>query len=285
MALQAKGEEPGTEDRPHAAELRPAGEILRRRLVPVPVRPLDIASELLHFALVTYAVPARRLRPHISERFEIPTFEIDGHARALLSVVPFVDQDFHFLRLAPFLRFRFGQTNYRVYVVDRHSGEQVVWFFGTTLGSPLVWPARWLWRIPWHRARYEVACEYDAAARRYRRFCYRVRSRWADAEIEVEDTGAPLESPLPGFRDLEETLLVLTHPVEGYFYRLDGRLGTYSVSHPVMAPTLGRPRRLRFPLLERLAVLRPDEAASPHSILLTPRIPFHIHMPPRRCAD
>ncbi|RMH40240.1 MAG: DUF2071 domain-containing protein [Deltaproteobacteria bacterium] len=265
--------------------MRDAAECLERRLAPRPVRWLDIASDLEHFALITYAVPPERLRPHIAERFDLPTFDIDGRPRALLSVVPFVDTAFHFIRLAPFARFRFGQTNYRVYVVDRRTGEHVVWFFGTTLGSHLVWPARWLWRIPWYYARYTTEVDYDAAARRYRRFIYRVRSRWADAHVDIEDTGQPLSSPLPGFRDLEHTLLILTHPVEGFFYRLDRTVGTYSVSHPVMSPTLGAPRRLHFALLERHGVLSPDEMQTPHSILLTPRISFHIHMPPRRCRD
>ncbi|MBE2220446.1 MAG: DUF2071 domain-containing protein [Anaerolineae bacterium] len=123
---------------------------------------LDIRSDLRHFALINYAVPPERLAPHIpTDRFEIPTYEINGSQLAMLSVVPFVDDDFCFYRLFPWFKFHFPQTNFRVYVIDRATGEPVVWFFGTTLGSLVVSLARALWRIPWHRAQYEVDCEFD----------------------------------------------------------------------------------------------------------------------------
>src|SRR4051794_26241752 len=94
----------------------------------------DVHSTLRHFALINYALPAERLARYIpTERFEIPTFPIGGQQLALMSAVPFWDHDFHFVRVAPWLRFAFGQTNYRVYVRDRTTGQDLVWFFGTTL--------------------------------------------------------------------------------------------------------------------------------------------------------
>jgi len=266
---------------PHALD-DPAAT-LRRRLQPRATHWLDIESGLEHFALINYALPAARLRPHVPQRFELATVEIDGERRAMMSVVPFVDADFHFRHLLPFVRFRFCQTNYRVYVIDRTTGEHVVWFFGTTLGSWTVWPARWLWRIPWYPARYQVACEYDGAARRYRRFRYRATSAWGDARVELADTGEPVRAPLPGFASFDDMVLVLTHPVDGYFYRLDGAVGTYSVSHDVLELTHATPVDLRFGLFERLGLLSADEMMRPHSIFLCPRTVFQIHMPPRRC--
>src|SRR5262249_18400900 len=144
---------------------------LLRRLTPPALGWMDIVSELHHFALVNYAVPRERLAPHIPERFEIVELPIAGERRALVSVVPFVDVDFRFARL-PWLRFRFAQTNHRVYGRDRRDGEHVVWFFGTTLGSRWVHLSQLLWRIPWHYARYRIDCQYDESARRYQRFRY-----------------------------------------------------------------------------------------------------------------
>jgi hypothetical protein len=108
---------------------------------------LDIMSELQHFALINYAVPKERLEPHIPDRFEILELPIAGERRALLSAVPFVDVDFQFVGL-PWFRFRFAQTNHRVYVRDRSNGEHVAWFFGTTLGSRWVHLPQLLWCIP-----------------------------------------------------------------------------------------------------------------------------------------
>ena len=248
---------------------------LQQRLNKRPSGLLDIRSDLLHFALINYAVPKSRLQPYIpTERFAIPEFDIDGKQQAMLSVVPFVDADFSFYRLLPWFKFRFPQTNHRVYVIDKATNEPVVWFFGTTLGSLIVHLARALWRIPWYRARYEVDCTFDETIGRYTSYQMRINSDWCAAEIELEDTGQPVE-----LSDAER--LILTHPVDGYFYRLDGRVGTYSVWHELIPLTTGKPRHLYFSLYEELGIMSREEMQKPHSIFLCSRIPFDIYMPPK----
>jgi hypothetical protein len=242
---------------------------------------IDIRSDLLHFALITYALPAERLRPHIHPRFDIPTFPVNGQQSALMSAVPFLDDDFHFYRLAPFLKWKFAQTNYRVYVVDRETGEHCVWFFGTTLGSWIVYLARWLWRIPWHDARYEVDCRYNPQRKAYDEFKFTHQSPWSSAEIDLEDTGESM--PLtPGFSSLDEQTLILTHPVTGYFYRLNKKLGSYSVWHEEIPLTMGKAKHLYFSLYERLGLLTREEMQKPHSVLICPKIMFEVHLPPRK---
>lgn len=256
-----------------------AQRTLERRLAPRALGLIDIVSELRHFALITYAVPKERLAPHIPERFEITEFWIDGERRALLSVVPFLDADFHF-QSVPWARCRFAQTNHRVYVTDRSTGEPAVWFFGTTLGSHVVHLARWIWRIPWHHARYVVDCDYDAERSRYRSFRYRIDSSWCSGRIDLEDTGQPMRLS-DGFTSIEHMTLVLTHPIEGFFRRTDGRVGTYSVSHDVIPSTVAQPKDLYFALYERLGIMTPADMQHPHSVLVSPRTVFSIHMPPR----
>jgi hypothetical protein len=242
----------------------------------------DAHSTLRHFALINYALPRVRLARFIpTERFEIPEFVIGGEKRALLSVVPFWDADFRFPRLAPFLKFQFGQTNHRVYVTDRRTGEPAVWFFGTTLGSPLVHIPRLLWRLPWHPARYRMDCRYHPGRRAYDRFAYEIASRWCAGRIRIRDTGEPL-SALDGFASLDEMRLILTHPVAGTYRRLDGTLGSYSIWHDAIPLTLGQPEQLYFSLYERLGLLSRAEMQQPHSIFLCPEVPFEIHLPPRR---
>lgn len=240
----------------------------------------DLRSDLLHFALITYALPAERLRPYIHPRFDIPTFPIHGQHMALMSAVPFLDNDFSYYRLLPFVRWKFAQTNYRVYVVDRETGEHCVWFFGTTLGSRIVHLARGLWKIPWHFAKYTVDCLFDSDLGRYKRFHFAHESDWATAEIDLEDTGEPA-GLLPGFSELNDQKLVLTHPVEGFFYRLDGKTGTYSVWHEEIPLTTGRARHLYFSLYERLGLLSREEMQQPHSVLICTKIMFEVHLPPR----
>ena len=242
---------------------------------------IDVRSALLHFALISYTLPPERLAAHIPERFEVLTFPIDGRPMALLSAVPFWDADFRFVHIAPFLKGAFGQTNHRVYVRDRDTGEPCVWFFGTTLGSPIVHAARLLWRIPWHPARYDIDCAYDAVRGVYDRYEMTVHSEWCSADIALSDSGRPM-SILPGFASLDEQVLVLTHPIHGFFHRLDGPPGTYSVWHDRLPLTEGRAERAYFSLYERLGLLSRAEMAEPHSVLLCPRTEFDVFLPPRR---
>lgn len=261
-----------------------AAEVLARRLQQRPLGAWDVVSTLGNFALINYALPRERLAKYIpTERFEIPEFEIDGRPQALMSAVPFLDIDFHFVHFFPFFKFKFGQTNYRVYVIDKKTGEQVAWFFGTTLGSPVVYIPRWLWRIPWHIASYESDCRYNRATGHFDSFCYTTKSDWASADIDIEDTGLPVEK-LPGFPDTETQTLIVTHPVEGFFHRLDGKLGHYSVWHDVMKMTIGRPKNLYFSLYERLGLLSRPEMQKPHSIFICPSIEFKVFLPPTEVA-
>ncbi len=245
-----------------------------------PTRWHDVRARLGHFAMVTYAVDPSRLRPLVHPRYELDCItDAKGRKRALISMVPFQDQDFHCVGL-PWARFRFGQTNYRAYIVERSTGKRLVWFFGTTLGSWSVAGPRYLWKLPWHHGRFLFDCEYDDDARRYSRYRMRTESDWAPVELELEDTGSAPES-LEGFEDLETGLAVLTHPLEGAFYRRDGRLGGYGVWHDRLRCTLGRVVRLRVDLFERLGLVDAAEQQKPHSVLIQPETEFTIYLPPR----
>ncbi|MBI3289564.1 MAG: DUF2071 domain-containing protein [Elusimicrobia bacterium] len=251
---------------------------LRRR----PRSWMTATTTLRHFALINYAVPAELLRRHIpADRFDIPEFDTGAGPRAFLSVVPFLDVDFTFPRLAPFHRSTFYQTNHRAYVIDRATGQHAVWFFGTNLGSPVVYAPRLLWRLPWHFARYSADCRWSPERRLYDRYRYHFDSPWCRAEIELEDAGRPI-AKLPGFSSLDEMKLILTHPIAGFFRRLDGVLGTYGVWHPEMAMTTAAPRKLYFSLYEDLGLLSRQEMSAPHSVFLCPEVEFEIDLPPRR---
>ena len=236
-----------------------------------------VKTTLDHFATVTYAVPPERLRPLIHDDFDLHIVSIDGEDRALLSVVSFVDRDFRFRRV-PWARWSFGQTNYRIYV--RYRDQECAWFLGTTLASRFVAVPRYLWRLPWHGARTTIDARYDATAARYERYLLTTKSEWGAAELTLDDTGEPA-ALLPGFSDLETQRLVLTHPVAGYYWRTDRRLGSYRIWHDRIQPTIGRARHARFVLLDRLGIVSADEASRPYSVLIQRSVPFEIYLPPR----
>jgi hypothetical protein len=73
----------------------------------------------------------------------------------------------------------------------------------------------------------------------------------------------------------------LTHPVAGYFWMTNQKLGTYRIWHDQMEQTVGSVVNARFGLLERLEILTAEEMLEPHSVLLQPAIPFLVGVPPR----
>ena len=243
-------------------------------------KPSDVITTLRHFAIVTYAVPPERVAGLVDERFALDTIQVDGQERALISVVPFEDEDFRWAA-SDGPRWRFGQTNYRIYVRDRQTGKRAVWFLGTTLGSGASSSRATCGGCPgttgdspsranrsWTASTRPIASRPAAAGRRL--------------ALELDhDADAPLE--LPGFADTKTALDVLTHPLDGFFRRRDGHLGTYSVWHERLAPTPGRVRHARIGLFDRLGIVPFAEQAAAHSVLIQPRTEFQIHLPPRRC--
>lgn len=239
---------------------------------------IDVATKLEHFAIITYAVDPERFEGVIPERFRLRTVEIAGRSKALLSVVPFMDTDFR-LAAYPYAKARMGQTNYRIYVEDRYTGEDVVWFLGTVLDSWAVVVPRNVWKLPWHRGTIRFTCQFDPKTGLYERLDMRTDSTWAPAELSLVQEGESL-SELNGFPDTETGLFILTHPLIGFYHRRDGKLGTYRVWHDRLEVKTGKLISAYFGLLERLQLVSKSEQSMPHSVLITPETQFIISLPP-----
>ena len=238
---------------------------------------MDVLCSLQHFAIITYAFDPARFADVMPERFCLDTVVIDGKARALLSVVPFLDVDFT-SAVFPFMKFRMGQTNYRIYIVDTQTGERCVWFIGTTLDSWTRVVPHGLWNLPWYGGKVRFDCE-QAADGRYLRYRMDTDARWAPASVGLVGEAEPIVQ-LPGFDDVEAGLVYLTHPMRGYYHRRDGRLGTYRVWHERLRVAPARLEHARFGLLDRLGLVTPDEQQHPHSVLVEPINTFTIYLPP-----
>lgn len=243
---------------------------------------IDAVCRLQHFAIITYAVDPDRFSGLIPGRFKLDEVKIEGRSKALISVVPFADVDFT-SAVFPFPRFRMGQTNYRVYIVDTATGERCVWFLGTTLDSWTVVIPRHIWKLPWHPGKVTFDCTYDTQARRYKRYCMRTEAEWAPAVVELsQDTD--LSMCLPGFRDTENGLVYLTHPLAGFYHRRDGRVGTYRVWHQQLMVQPARLIEAKFGLLSRTGLVSEEEQQAPHSVLVQPIVEFTIYLPPKIVA-
>jgi hypothetical protein len=131
--------------------------------------------------------------------------------------------------------------------------------------------------MPWTRAAATIDATWDGEV------CRAWRSRavgeWGGYDIELTGSAEPM-GRLDGFANELETARVLTHPMAGYYRRLDSSVAGYRVWHPPMHPRRGRAVRARYDALERLGLVTPDQ--SPHSVLLERRSDFRIYLPPTR---
>lgn len=239
---------------------------------------IDVVCGLMHFAIITYAVPASRFHGLFPERFQLDTVVIDGQEMGLISVVPFIDVDFT-SAVFPFPRFTMGQTNYRIYIIDRATGERCVWFLGTTLDSWTLLVPRYLWQLPWHRGKVSFDCSFDESRGVYDRYSMQTESRWAAASVELTQSPEP-KADFPGFPDTESALVYLTHPLAGFYYRRDGKLGTYKVWHDELKVRPATLRSANFKLLSRLGIVSDEEQLAPYSVLVEPLNEFTIYLPP-----
>lgn len=256
----------------NADAFRPAG---RGFETPPRLRGLDAATTLADVAITTFTVDPAALALRLPPGVDPDTVTLDdGRRRALVSAVTFRDLDFR-LAFANRIRFSFVQTNYRAYV--RIGDRRLVWFFGTSLDSPLVAVPRFAWRMPWHGGTMRLAATWDGD--RCTSYRQSTRAAWAAADVELEGTDEPV-GRLDGFADRDEALLVLTHPLDGLYRRRDGGLGGYSVWHERFAPRSGIARTARFELFERLGLV--EAGAEPYSVMLQRTIDFAVLLPPLR---
>lgn len=242
-------------------------------------RGIDVSCKLQHFAIITYAVSPCRFTGLFPDRFKLDTVQINGEEKGLISVVPFVDVDFT-SAVYPFPKFTMGQTNYRIYIQDQDTGERCVWFLGTTLDSWTLFVPRYLWNLPWYPGKVRFDCNIDHASGRYKSYYMHTAAKWAPAEVKLTQP-EDLPMQLAGFPDLETGLVYLTHPLTGFYYRRDGKLGTYRVWHDQLRVAPAKLESANFGLLERMGIVTLDEQQDPHSVLVEPINEFTIYLPPK----
>lgn len=240
------------------------------------LRGFDASTTLVDFALVTFDVDADRLASLLPPGLRPETRSLDdGRVRAFVSAVSFRDVDFRFAIL-PIVRRSFFQTNYRAYVLGP-TGGRAVYFFGTTLDSRLSVLPRRLWGMPWHPGATRIEATWDGdRCVTYRHTCH---ADWGGADVLLRGTPQHV-GRLDGFKDADDAAVVLTHPLDTYFSRPDGRPGQYGVWHPRLSPTLGHADTARYSVFENLNLVAPN--TPPHSVMLQRHVPFDVLLPPAK---
>jgi len=239
---------------------------------------LDVNTELEHFAIVSYKVPLEKIEHLIPKPFKLWTYTEDGQKYALVSAVPFKDKYFSFHRISKFPKFNFFQTNFRTYIIDERDQSYSAWFFGTTLGSITSIIPKIIWKMPWEYAKYKFSFKKEND--HYSEYKMEFKSKFGDGIVEIESTGNEVKL-LDGFKDMQEQVHILTHPIIGYYHRSNKELGTYEIWHPEIDLIEGKANSLYFELFEKLGFLTKEEMNKPHSVLLTSKIEFDILLPPK----
>lgn len=232
-----------------------------------------LSLRVRNFAIVTYAVPVERVRPHVPARFRLQTFERDREQFCFVSATAFCNEDFRYSAL-PYPRLTFNESTYRTYV--DYDGRQGIYFVGRYLGHPLALAAqRALNRDVW-LGDFEI--ETDLASAGYNSYTCQVRSEQGDTTFALEALRRP--EAKPPFDTTEKYVFFITHRLHGLFASSAGFPGYMPVAHVRMQPYEGELRSARFDLWERLGIVEPDEVAQPYSVLVQPAVDFTL-FPPR----
>lgn len=237
-----------------------------------PRRPWNAATALDDFAIITYLVDPERLAALLPPELDVITVRSKGRLRGIVSAVPFRDRHFRFIGF-PFITLSCGQVNYRAYV--RHGDQVGVWFFGTSLDSWLVRVPRRLWAMPWHRGPMELEASWEGSM--CARWSLTVTDGWGRADARLSDARDPADLTWLGPDDDRE---ILVDPTVGWYRRLDGAIGCYSVWHRPLEPLDTTVESARFAVFENLGLVGPDQ--KPVSAVVQRTVDFDVHTPPHR---
>jgi uncharacterized protein YqjF (DUF2071 family) len=194
-----------------------------------------------------WEVPAARLRALVPPALEIDTF--DG--RAFVGLVPFTMTG---VRLGPIAVADFREVNLRTYV--HAGGVPGVWFFSLDAESTLaVWGARALYRLPYHRARFDGTVHVNATA------CAFERDGAGEVSLDVQwtPTGTDVHHAAPGTLEhfLTERYALYGPTRSGSVYRV-------RVHHPPWPLRPARVERFASSVLEAARV----EGGAPVDLVL-----------------
>lgn len=232
-------------------------------------RPLAWTCDLRDLTLVTYAVPARRLRSRIPDELQLETFSDEsGTERAFVSIGLFEVRGLRPL-MAPAPSSDFREITYRTYV--RYRGRPGVFFlrieFSASIGS----------------AGQAVIAKNAAFSRIHHegaRWISSSNSGLCAVSLPPEPSSAPTQWASKTPFDSHETASdFLSHRLLGFFLSRAGTLTVQAVAHGRMSPFPTTLLDARADSLERTGILRLPELDRPFLVTQEPQVRFHL-LPP-----
>lgn len=229
--------------------------------------------DVQNFALITHAVRADRVRPHVPDRFELQTFQDEGREMALVSASSFCNRQIHW-SASRYPAHDFDQSTYRTYVV--HKGRLGAFFFGSFVSTRSSYLAQKVVAQDTHLAEFDVQIEKSSLG--YASYRSRAVCDIGELYFHIEARDQP--RAIHPFETGEAHAQFITYRLHGYSYALTGGVSYGPIEHRHMDPWEGRLLDGRFDYWKRMDILTPEEAARPFSVLVEGGVRFVLH-PPR----
>lgn len=235
----------------------------------------SLSVDVADFVLVTWAVPAGRVRPHVPQRLQLDTFSDGaGIERAWVTTTCFRNRGFRYTP-APAPRLTFWESTFRTYVrSDR--GEGGAYFIRRYVETRAALAVqRPIDRHVW-RADFAVEVEHDEECiDRYR--CDAAGER-GDVRFALRIDRVP--QPHRPFDTGEAMVQFLTYRLSGFFAAQPRGVGHMPVEHPRMTARQGELLEGSFEPWREIGVLDAEEVGAPYCVLaIRDVVPFRLLAP------
>lgn len=234
---------------------------------------LSVSIEVKDFALITYRVPAERVREHLPPVYSLQTHHDQGTEWCFVTTTCFLNGDFR-PTATSHPRHTFFESTYRTYV--DFGGLPAVYFLGRYLET---WPIYLAQRAV---ARHTYKADFDVSIERadhgYHSYTCRASSSAGDTEFAISATAPP--QPKRPWATAEEHAQFLTFRPIGCFTSSVGNQMRGRVDHARLKPSEGRLiGSPRVDFWERHGIVSRAEAAEPYSVLVTEGTRFFLYPP------
>lgn len=234
---------------------------------------LSISIEVQDFALITYRVPAERVRAHLPSVYSLQTHHAHGTEWCFVTTTCFLNGDFR-PTATSYPRHTFFESTYRTYV--DFGGLPAVYFMGRYLETWGIFAAQRAVARHTYKADFAVSVDRDGGA--YASYSCQASSPAGDTEFAISATRSPEAKP-PWTSGDEHAQFLTFRPI-GCFTSSVGNQMRGRVDHARLKPWEGRltaPPTLDF--WERHGILSRAEAAEPYSVLVTEGTRFFLYPP------
>lgn len=237
--------------------------------------PATVAFTLRDLLVVTYAVPADRLRPHVPESIALDRIlSPEGEQLALVQTICAYHENARWSVLPDKAGGQsFHQITYRA--LTRRDGRRGAFALRTYVSTDEGRAAQRALSRDADFARFSLYIAGDPARASYDTYTIRAQGDLGQTQIDLRAIPAPETTPFP-FTTVEEMTAFLVDRPENYFRASAPKTGigllpqVYgALPQPTFAETVAPPR---LSLLTTLRLLSPEDIGQPFAVLLFPAV-------------